>query len=196
MGMTDTTTHATGTGGDGGGVKDAAQDRARQVADQAQQVAGQAKGTLREQVDQRSRDAGSRVSATAQDVRSVGDELRKQGKEGPAKLADRAAERAEHLGGYLEDTSGEQLLQDLEDAARKNPWAVVLGGLAVGFAASRVLKASSSERYASRQGTGSPREPRPLPPSPPVARTPRAPVAPPPPPVTTPPIPAPTGGAL
>jgi hypothetical protein len=196
MGMTDTTTHATGTGGDGGGVKDAAQDRARQVADQAQQVAGQAKGTLREQVDQRSRDAGGRVSATAQDVRSVGDELRKQGKEGPAKLADRAAERVERLGGYLEDTSGDQLLQDLEDAARRNPWAVALGGLAVGFAASRVLKASSSERYASRQATGSPREPRPLPPSPPVARTPRAPVAPPPPPVATPPIPEPTGGAL
>jgi hypothetical protein len=196
MGMTDTTTHATGTGGDGGAVKDAAQDRARQVADQAQQVAGQAKGTLREQVDQRSRDAGGRVSATAQDVRSVGDELRKQGKEGPAKLADRAAERAERLGGYLEDTSGDQLLQDLEDAARRNPWAVALGGLAVGFAASRVLKASSSERYASRQATGSPLEPRPLPPSPPVARTPRAPVAPPPPPVATPPIPEPTGGAL
>jgi hypothetical protein len=196
MGMTDTTTHATGPGDDGGGVKDAAQDRARQVADQAQQVAGQAKGTLREQVDQRSRDAGGRVSATAQDVRSVGDELRKQGKEGPAKLADRAAERAERLGGYLEDTSGDQLLQDLEDAARRNPWAVALGGLAVGFAASRVLKASSSERYASRQATGSPLEPRPLPPSPPVARTPRAPVAPPPPPVATPPIPEPTGGAL
>jgi hypothetical protein len=36
------------------------------------------------------------------------------------------------------------------DLARKNPWAVVAGGVALGFAASRILKASSSERYQAR----------------------------------------------
>ena len=87
--MTDLTSHQTGPGGDdGGGVKDAAQER-------AQQVAGQARSTLRDQVDQRSTDAGQRVSSTAQDVRSVGHELRRQGKDGPAKVADQAAERAD-----------------------------------------------------------------------------------------------------
>jgi hypothetical protein len=157
--MTDLSSPQTGTGGDrGGGVKDAAQERAQQVAGQAQQAAGQAKSTLRDQVDQRSTDAGGRVKSTAQDVRSVGEELRKQGKDGPAKVADQAAERAERLGGYLENSSGDKLLHDVEDAARSNPWAVALGGLAFGLAASRLLKASSSERYSSRarSGTASP----------------------------------------
>jgi hypothetical protein len=141
--MTDFPAHERDPGGDGAGVKDAAQER-------AQQVAGQAKSTLRDQVDQRSTDAGSRVNATAQDVKSVGDELRKQGKHGPARIADQAADRAERLGGYLENAGGDRILHDVEDAARSNPWAVALGGLALGFAASRLLKASSAERYTTR----------------------------------------------
>jgi hypothetical protein len=47
------------------------------------------------------------------------------------------------------------LLRDVEDFARRNPWAVAAGGFALGFVASRLLKASSSERYrASTRSTG------------------------------------------
>ena len=85
-------------------------------------------------------------------MRSVGDELRKQGKDQPAKLADQAADRAESLGGYLERSDGDTILSDLEDFGRRRPWAVIAGGLVLGFAASRFLKASSSRRYASAPG--------------------------------------------
>ena len=65
-----------------------AQDKAQQVAGQAQEKAQQARGQasdkIREQVDQRSTQAGEQVSATAQDVRSVGEQLREQGKAQPA----------------------------------------------------------------------------------------------------------------
>ena len=92
----------------------------------------------------------------AGDVRSVGEELRKQGKDGPAKVADQAAERADKLGGYLQDADAERILRDVEDFARRQPWAVVAGGLAVGFLASRFLKASSQQRYRSASyGSGS-----------------------------------------
>ena len=50
---------------------------------------------------------------------------------------------------WLEDSDGDQILGDVEDFARRNPWAVALGGLALGFAASRVLRASSGDRYQS-----------------------------------------------
>ena len=120
---------------------------AQQAKETAQQAAGQAKGRLRDQVDQRSSAAGERVSGVAQDVRSVGAELRRQGKDQPAKLADQAAERAERLGGYLTRADGDTILRDLEDFGRQRPWAVIAGGLALGFAASRFLKASSSRRY-------------------------------------------------
>jgi len=133
------------TGGESEGST--AQQAKEKAQETAQQAAGQAKGRIREQVDQRSTEAGGRVSGVAQDVRSVGDELRRQGKDQPAKLADQAAERAERVGDYLTRSDGDTILRDLEDFGRQRPWAVIAGGVALGFAASRFLKASSSRRY-------------------------------------------------
>jgi hypothetical protein len=129
------------------------QEAADQARQKMQEAGGQARGRARDQVDQRSTEAGERVSSTAGDVRSVGEELRKQGKDGPAKIADQVADRAERVGGYLQEADADRILSDVEDAGRRQPWAVVAGGIMLGFAASRFLKASSRERYqASRAG--------------------------------------------
>ena len=117
-----------------------------QAKQKAQEGAQQAKRTVRDQVDQRSTEAGQRVSTTAQDIRSVGDELRNQGKEQPARLAEQAAQRAESLGEYLQRSDGDTIVGDIEDFGRRQPWTVIAGGIAVGFAASRFLKASSERR--------------------------------------------------
>jgi hypothetical protein len=138
---------------------DKAQEVAGQAKEKAQEAAGQAKSRVQDQLDQRSTEAGKQVSSTASDLRTVGESLREQGKDGPAKLADQAAERSERLGSYLTEADGERLLHDVEDFARKQPWAVVAGGLALGFAASRVLKASSSQRYQQRSSGRSPATP-------------------------------------
>lgn len=132
-----------------------AQEKAKEVAGQAREVAGQAKGRLREQVDERSTQAGQQVSSAADDVRSVAQELRAQGKDTPARYAEQAANRAQKLGQRLQDASGDELLSDVEDFARRNPWAVAAGGLALGLAASRMLKASSGERYRASTANGS-----------------------------------------
>jgi hypothetical protein len=129
------------------GTREKAQEVAGQAQEKVQQAAGQARSRMRDQVEQRSTDAGQQVRATAGDIRSVGEELRKQGKDQPAKLADQVAERAERVGGYLERSDGDTILRDAEDFGRRQPWAVMLSGLALGFAASRLLKASSANRY-------------------------------------------------
>jgi hypothetical protein len=137
------------------GVQGQVQDAAEQAKEKAQDAAGQAKqqaGTkLREQVDQRSTEAGEQVAGTAGDLRSMGEQLRSQGKDTPARLAEQAADRTERLGGYLRDSDPDTILGDVEDFARRQPWAVVAGGIALGFAASRFLKASSSDRYRQTQ---------------------------------------------
>jgi hypothetical protein len=145
---------ATGSsGGSNGGTTEQAQDKAKEVAGQAQEKARDAgqqlRGRVGEQVDQRSTQAGEQIRGTAGDVRSFAEQLREQGKDKPARYAEQAADRAERLGGYLEDANGDRILRDVEDFGRRNPWAVVAGGLALGFAASRMLKASSGERYRS-----------------------------------------------
>jgi hypothetical protein len=117
------------------------------VQDTAQQAKSQASGRLREQVDQRSTQAGEQVATTVSDVRSVAEQLREQGKEQPAKIAEQAAERAEKVGNYLKQSDGDAILRDVEDFGRRQPWAVMFGGLAAGFLASRFLKASSTRRY-------------------------------------------------
>jgi hypothetical protein len=128
-------------------AKDKAQEVAGQAQEKAQEAAGQARNRVREQIDQRSTQAGDQVRTHASNLRSVGDSLREQGQDQPAKLADQAADRLERAGGWLSESDADRILSDVEDFARKNPWAVMAGGLALGFAASRMLKASSTERY-------------------------------------------------
>src|SRR5918997_5680270 len=137
-----------------GQAQEKAQEVASQAQDKAREAAGQARGRVSEQVDQRSTQIGGQVKSNAGDVRSVADELRRQGKETPAKYVEQAADRAERLGGYLENSDGDRILSDIEDFARRNPWAIAAGSLALGFAAARMLKASSSERYRSSLSAG------------------------------------------
>jgi hypothetical protein len=135
-------------------AKDKAQEVAGQAQEKAQEAAGQARNRLRSQIDDRSTQAGEQVRTHAQDLRSVGESLRQQGQDQPARLADQAADRLERAGGWLTESDADRILSEVEDFARKNPWAVMAGGLALGFAASRMLKASSTTRYRSSVDDG------------------------------------------
>jgi hypothetical protein len=114
----------------------------------------ESKERLKEQVDQRSTQAGQQVNTVADDVRTVAGELRNQGKDTPAQYAEQAAERVQGVGQWLERSDGDQIVRDVENFARRNPWAVAAGGVALGLAASRFLKASSSERYRASVSNG------------------------------------------
>lgn len=171
------------------------QEKAQEVAGQAQEkardAAGKAQEGLRQQVNERSTRAGERVTSTADDLRSVGEELRKQGKDAPAKLADRAAEQTEKVGTYLKDNGPDEMLHDIEDFGRQRPWAVLAGGMVLGIAAARFLKASSRSRYQQhRDGSGSTAQ-APRGATRPVNRSAVEPVVSPPPP-TAAPVPTPT----
>ncbi|HZD69296.1 MAG TPA: hypothetical protein VFA45_10395, partial [Actinomycetes bacterium] len=133
-------------------VRDQMRDKAQMTQDKASATSGQARGRLREQIDQRSTQVGDEIRSTAHQVRSLAEQLRSQGKDVPARMIEQAADRSESFGTYLHNADGDRLLGDVESFARRQPWAVVAGGLALGFAASRLLKASSSRRYRSGQG--------------------------------------------
>jgi hypothetical protein len=137
-------------------VNDQVRDTTQLVQDKAQGALGQARSRLRDQVDQRSTKAGEQVQSTAQDMRSMAEQLRGQGKDTPARVAEQVADRAESFGSYLRDADGERLLRDVENVARRQPWLIAAGGLALGFAASRFLKASSSRRYQTDNGSETP----------------------------------------
>jgi hypothetical protein len=133
-------------------VKDQVKEKAQVAQDKTRGALGQARGRLSEQVDQRSTQAGERLSKQVADVRSVAEELRNQGKDAPATIVEQVAGQADRVGDYLKGASGDRILRDVEDFARRQPWLVAASGLVLGFAASRFLKASSSRRYESGYG--------------------------------------------
>jgi hypothetical protein len=55
----------------------------------------------------------------------------------------------------LREKDSDALLADVEDFARRQPWAVGAGALVLGFVGSRFLKASSGRRYSERYGQAS-----------------------------------------
>ncbi len=126
---------------------DTAKEKLGQASGQAQETAQELRsraGTrLRDQVDTRSTQAGEELASLAEAVRTTSDQLRSQGKERPAKLTEQAAERAERLGGYLQESDGERIVSDVENFARRQPWLIAAAFAALGFLAARLVKASS-----------------------------------------------------
>ena len=148
--MTDT---ASETGREG--LADQAATQVQNAASSAQEKAvelkQQGRSKLGESLDERTNQAGGQARKM---LRQSGGQMREeaQGKQ-VASLAEGAADRMERLGSYLEQTSGNELLRDVEQFARRRPWIVAGFGLVAGLAGSRFLKASSERRYGSERGS-------------------------------------------
>jgi hypothetical protein len=124
---------------------------AEQAKQRAQEATEQARGRMRDEVDRRSTEAGEQATSVADAMRQASRQLREQGKDQAAKPMEQAAQRVDRAGRWLRDSDGDRILRDVEDFGRRNPLAVAAGGLAIGFALSRLLKASSTDRYRSTQ---------------------------------------------
>jgi hypothetical protein len=135
-------------------AKEQVQEKAQVAQEKMQETTDTVRARVREQVDQRSTQAGGQVRSTAQALRSTSQRLREDGQDGPARAAERAADQAEKVGGWLEQSDADRILHDVEDFGRRQPMAIAAIGLALGFAASRFLKASSRTRYTQASGTG------------------------------------------
>jgi ElaB/YqjD/DUF883 family membrane-anchored ribosome-binding protein len=135
------------------GLADQASTRVQDAASAAQdKVSGlREQGTLRlrDQFDQRSSQAGSRVRSLAEALRRSGDEMRSEGDANAGQLSGQAADRIERLASYLEQKNGDELMRDVESFARRRPWLLAGLGILAGVATSRFMKASSEQRYSS-----------------------------------------------
>ena len=126
-------------------VHETAGQMQQHVGEKAQEMRGQAASGIKQQLDSRSTDAGDQVFAIGDAIRRVGEQLREEGQEAPARYARQVAQPVERLGRYLTDADGERILRDVEQFARRRPWATAAGGLAIGFVVARFIKASSTD---------------------------------------------------
>jgi ElaB/YqjD/DUF883 family membrane-anchored ribosome-binding protein len=151
-----TTTHDTETPGLVDQAKTELGDVASTVQDKAVDLKEQGRSKLGESLDERTTDVGGQARQAAQVLRQSGSQLTQANGTSPqvAHLTELAADQVERFGGYLERASGDQLLRDAEEFARRRPWVVAGFGLVAGLAASRFLKASSERRYGVSYPTG------------------------------------------
>jgi hypothetical protein len=133
------------------GLKDQASEKAQEAVSVAQDKASdlreQGVQRFREQFDQRSNEAGGQMRSFAGALRRAGGDMQTEGNGNAAQWSDQAADRVERLGAYLERTSGDDVLRDIEDFARRRPWMLAGVGMLAGLAAARFMKASSERRY-------------------------------------------------
>jgi vacuolar-type H+-ATPase subunit E/Vma4 len=123
-------------------AKEQARDVAGEAKEQAKAAAQQAKERAVAQLGERSTQAGRQIGAQAEAIDGVADELRKQGKDGPARLAEQASEKVKGVASHLEQADGESLMQTAADVARENPAAAAAAAAAAGFVAGRVITAA------------------------------------------------------
>jgi hypothetical protein len=121
-----------------------------QAKQKAQEVKSEATDMFRSQGDRGSTQAGEKVLSTAHDLRGVSDSLRDQGRDNAAKLVEEGAFQAERIANYLRTSDTDTILNDVQDYARRQPWVVALGGVALGVVAARMIKAAGGSPATSR----------------------------------------------
>ena len=123
----------------------------------AQDVAGRvgetAKGRISGGKDRAARSLGSVADA----LRHTGQHLRLQDEESLPGYIDTAAEKLESMSGYLQDKELSDVVEDIEDFARREPALFIGGAFAIGLLGGRFLKSSaaSSRARAQSSNTGS-----------------------------------------
>jgi hypothetical protein len=123
-------------------VKSQADEAVGEVKTQAREATDRASSYMRDMLDNRSQQAGHWFSKAGTDLTEAGATLRERGDDMPARVSESVGRRMSELGTYMESKSGDEVLDDAQRFARKNVWALTIGGLVVGFAAARTLGAA------------------------------------------------------
>jgi hypothetical protein len=120
-----------------------------EIKSQAANMADEAKRRAREQAETQKHTVADKAEDIAGSVERVADEFKDQDQQ---LLADYTAQLAESVKSFADTLRGrsiDDLLRDTNRLARDNPTAFLLGSVALGFALSRFIKASSQSSASS-----------------------------------------------
>lgn len=126
-------------------VKQVAGQAAEAIKGEAQTFAHTAQERLREEAQKRTETATRTLGDFAGAIRRAGDELSQNDHSPAAKLVGQAADGLERLSLSLADKRPEDLLDGVRDFGRKHPLAFIAGGVLVGVALGRFVRASEPE---------------------------------------------------
>lgn len=134
--------------GDVGEVAHQARERVRH---EAGRIGEEAKQRVRSFAEERKSVAADQVRGIADVLHQTSEGLREQRYGMVGDIADRAAQRLDDFAETMRDRDLDSMIADVGDFARRQPALFIGGAVALGFALSRFLKASS-DRTADRYG--------------------------------------------
>ena len=140
------TDFATGNTESGAGIR----DRAREVVGQAKERAAE---TIESRFDSTKSRAAETLSGVAAAFKTSSDSLRGQN-EGASRAIERAAEGVERFASYLSEANVDDVVESVHEFARRQPAAFIGGAFALGFLASRFIKATSDDGARRRISSG------------------------------------------
>jgi hypothetical protein len=157
---------ASGAAGGGSGTASEARttgarqkDDVSELVDQAKRTATETASSAGDMVRQRADDQyhrlGQRLDDIVKNLNQVADGLDKGGSPGTSNIVHGATRQVERVSGYVQGTSAEDVLSDANRYAKQHPWTVIIGGVIVGLAASRFVKAAMPSMGGESEG-GSP----------------------------------------
>jgi hypothetical protein len=117
-----------------------AQDKSKEVVDKAKDTA------MNTMESQKSR-AANNIGNVAEALRQTGKQLRNQDQQGFSRMADTAADRLEQFSDDLQNKDFNEMMDDVEDFARRDPELFLGGAVVLGLLAARFLKSSNRRRY-------------------------------------------------
>lgn len=133
------------------GVGQKAQDAAGQVADQLSQktsdLAQQAQQTAKSTLHQQKGQVAGSVDTVAQALRQTGKTLQDQDQAGIGQVVEQAAERLSQFSDDLQNKSVDEIFNDVQDFARRDPQLFLGGAFVLGLLAARFFKSSSRQGY-------------------------------------------------
>lgn len=102
-------------------------------------------GQLSTQADTRSTQVAEQVTPISEALRKAGSHLEDEGNGKPGQAVNAIADRVDDFGSYLREGDADRFMSDFQRFGRSRPWVLAGAGVALGFVASRFLKASSPE---------------------------------------------------
>ena len=140
-------------------VKDTATATAQEVADRVKEQAKQTGNTIKEQsrgfLNEQKRRVGAEIQTYSATAREAAERLQHESDTNLAQYVSTAADRLDRLGSRIQERDVGQLVDDVEEIARRRP-EVFFGGMFVaGLAVARFLKASKQRRQRDQEDRGS-----------------------------------------
>lgn len=130
------------------------------IASTAQQTASNIAGIARDgassQFAKQKGQAAGQLVGVAQALRQAGEQLRQQEQQTIPDYFALAADRIESLSGYVESADVTQVVEGVEDFARRQPLLFVGGAFGLGLLAVRFLNSSGRRRASARAEDGRP----------------------------------------